>query len=193
MLPANVGIKSASVLAFGLVLSMTLSWTPICRQAASSWFSGSCSTRAAWRCVSSCEPEVVVSAQWSSNTLWGRCTAEVQRDICRKEDWTWKTDCRIQLKWILYCGDIWRSTFFAASPRTTEDLVKSLQAAMTTVDVNKLTCILENAVQRTSVCCKMDRSCFEHRLYNKTPMVWSSDSLCNLTVTCIMKTKRHRI
>jgi hypothetical protein len=53
-----------------------------------SWFSGNCSTSAAQRRTPICETEVVVSAWWSSVTLWGRCLAVVECDILRKVDWT---------------------------------------------------------------------------------------------------------
>jgi hypothetical protein len=29
--------------------------------------------------------------------LWGRCQAVVERDISRKVDWTWRTDCMASL------------------------------------------------------------------------------------------------
>jgi hypothetical protein len=41
---------------------------------------------------------------------------------------------------------------YAVPPRTIEDLVARLQAAVTTVDVNMLRRARENAVRRTAVC-----------------------------------------
>jgi hypothetical protein len=38
-----------------------------------------------------------------------------------------------------------------------EDLVATLQAAVTTVDANVLSCVRENALRRTAVCLDMGR------------------------------------
>jgi hypothetical protein len=97
MLSANVGIKSASASAFGLVSSGTLSWAPICYL--TGWLLNDIVIFwelfywAACRCASSCFAEVVVSARRSSSALWGRCPAVIERDITRKVDLTWRVDC----------------------------------------------------------------------------------------------------
>jgi hypothetical protein len=44
---------------------------------------------AVWRCASTWEAEVVVSARRSSSTQWGRSPTQAERDISRKFDWTW--------------------------------------------------------------------------------------------------------
>jgi hypothetical protein len=53
---------------------------------------------------------------------------------------------------------------YALPPRTIEDLVARLQAAMTTADVNMLRNIRENAVRRTAVCPEIDGGLFERLL-----------------------------
>jgi hypothetical protein len=52
----------------------------------------------------------------------------------------------------------------AVPPRTIEDLVARLQAAVTTVDENMLRCVRENAVRRTAVRLEMDGGRFEELL-----------------------------
>jgi hypothetical protein len=101
MLSANVGIKSASALAFGMASSGTLSWARTCyRQANSptvSWFYWNYSTGAAWKCACSCEAEDAVSSRRSSSALWRRRSVVVKSNICRNVDWTWRTDCMASL------------------------------------------------------------------------------------------------
>jgi hypothetical protein len=53
---------------------------------------------------------------------------------------------------------------YAVPPRTIEDLVARLQAAVTTVDANILRCVRQNAVRRAAVCLEMDGGRFEHLL-----------------------------
>jgi hypothetical protein len=53
---------------------------------------------------------------------------------------------------------------YAVSPRTIEDLVEGLQAAMTTVNAKMLRRVRENAMRRTAVCLGMDGGRFEHLL-----------------------------
>jgi hypothetical protein len=85
-------------------------------------FAGNCSTRATWRCASSCEAEFVVSAQRSSSTLWVRCPAVAEHDISRKADWTWRVDCmassvtRSNSDGFFSCGDTWRRKFTQSLP-----------------------------------------------------------------------------
>jgi hypothetical protein len=57
-----------------------------------------------------------------------------------------------------------RKHVYAVPPRTIEDLVEKLKAAVTTVDANMLRRVRENAVWRTAVCLEMDGGCFEHLL-----------------------------
>jgi hypothetical protein len=59
-----------------------------------SWFSGNCSTGAAWRHASSYDTKVVVSAEWSPSALCGRFPAVVECDTSRKVNWTWRADCK---------------------------------------------------------------------------------------------------
>jgi hypothetical protein len=49
-------------------------------------------------------------------------------------------------------------------PRTIEDLMARLQAAVTTVNASMLRRVQESAVRRTAVCLEMDGGCFEHLL-----------------------------
>jgi hypothetical protein len=62
-----------------------------------SWFSGKCSTVAAWRCASSCEAVVGISARRSNSALWWRCPEVVECDTSGKVDWTWRADCMASL------------------------------------------------------------------------------------------------
>jgi hypothetical protein len=78
MLSANVGIKSHSASAFGVLSSGILSWALICWQGdwpTTSCFSWNAFTEAACRCASSCEAEFVVSARRNSSALWVICPA----------------------------------------------------------------------------------------------------------------------
>jgi hypothetical protein len=45
-----------------------------------------------------------------------------------------------------------------------EDAVATLQAAVATVDANKLRRVQQNAPRRTAVCLKMEGGCLEHLL-----------------------------
>lgn len=60
---------------------------------------------------------------------------------------------------------------YAVRPRTTEDPVARLQAAVTTVDANMLRRVRQNAARRAAVCLEMDGACCNC----ETPMVWSFD------------------
>jgi hypothetical protein len=51
---------------------------------------------------------------------------------------------------------------YAAPPRTSEDIVARLQAAVTIVNANMF--VQENAMRRTAACLKMDGDRFEHLL-----------------------------
>jgi hypothetical protein len=53
---------------------------------------------------------------------------------------------------------------YAVPPRTIDDLVARLQAAVTTVDANMLRHVQENAVWRTAIYLEMNRGHFEHLL-----------------------------
>jgi hypothetical protein len=77
---------------------------------------------------------------------------------------------------------------YALPPRTIEDVV----AAVTTVEANMLRRVRENAVRRTALCLEMDGGRLEHLLTTRRPWFWSFESFRHLTVTCILKTKRHR-
>jgi hypothetical protein len=53
---------------------------------------------------------------------------------------------------------------YSVPTRTVEDLVARLQAAVTRVNVNMLSCARQNAVQRASVSLEIDGFCFDHQL-----------------------------
>jgi hypothetical protein len=101
ILSANVGIKSASASAFGLVSSGTL-WAPICYL--TGWLLG----------------DIVIF--WSSSALWGRCPAVVERDVSGKVDGTWRADCMASSvagsnsDGFSSCGDTWKSKFTQSFP-----------------------------------------------------------------------------
>jgi hypothetical protein len=59
----------------------------------------------------------------------------------------------------------------AVPPRTIEDLVPRLQAAVTTVDANVLRRVRENAGRRAVVFLVMDRGHFEHFCNYEAPKV----------------------
>jgi hypothetical protein len=64
----------------------------------------------------------------------------VERDISRKVDWTWRADCMASSVAgsnadIFLWGHL-KEQVYAVPPRTIEDLVARLQAAVTTVDAN---------------------------------------------------------
>lgn len=68
-------------------------------------------------------------------------------------------------------------------PRTIEDIVAKLQAAVKMVDTSILRCVLENSVWRTTVCLKMDGGRFKHLLQLRGAHSFIIDSLCHLRVT----------
>jgi hypothetical protein len=70
---------------------------------------------------------------------------------------------QIYLQQIFSCGDTWRS-IYEVPPRTIEDLVARLQAAVTMVNANLLRLVHENAVWCTAICLEMDKGCFEQLL-----------------------------
>jgi hypothetical protein len=53
---------------------------------------------------------------------------------------------------------------YAVPPRTIEDLVERLQAAMTSVDANMLRRVRENVLRRSAVCLEMEGGRFERLL-----------------------------
>lgn len=59
----------------------------------------------------------------------------------------------------------------AVLPRTTEDLVARLQAAVATVDVNMFRRIPENAVRRPAVCLEVAESASNNYFNYEVPMV----------------------
>jgi hypothetical protein len=82
MLSTNVNINSASTWRFGMVLSETLSWAPVCYLTC--WLFND--SVVFWklcygRCVTSGEVKVAVSAPQSSSTQWGWYIAVVEHDV----------------------------------------------------------------------------------------------------------------
>jgi hypothetical protein len=53
---------------------------------------------------------------------------------------------------------------YAVPPKTIEDLVARLEAALKKIDANMLRHVRENAVRRTAVCLEMDGGHFENEL-----------------------------
>jgi hypothetical protein len=65
------------------------------------------------------------------------------------------------MDFFLLCGHL-KEQVYAVRPRTTEDPVTRLQAAVTTVDANMLRRVRANAVRHTAVCLEMDGGRSEH-------------------------------
>ena len=116
-----------------------------------SWFSRNCCTGVAWRCVSSCEVGVVVSAwRWVSGI------------------WLAVQDCGIDLKrWkqspqsssgCLHVNYTWSSTqhVYKVPPRTIKELVAGFQAAVTAILAHVLRCVQRNTMQCNVICLDMD-------------------------------------
>jgi hypothetical protein len=77
---------------------------------------------------------------------------------------------------------------YAVPPRTIEDLVARIQAAVATADAETSRRVREKSVRRTAICLQTDGGRFEHLLYLRG----TRDLIISLTVTCILKTKRLR-
>jgi hypothetical protein len=109
----------------------------------------------------------VVSARRSSSAPWGKCPAVSERDISKKV-----TGHRGPIAWPSRPPDLPPTHYFsvgtenvyAVPPRTIENFVARLQAAVTKVDVNILRRVRENAVRRTAVCLEMDGDGFQYLL-----------------------------
>jgi len=56
-------------------------------------FCGSCPAWTAWKCASSCGPDVVILGRWSPSALLEWCPVVAERYISRKTDWTQTADC----------------------------------------------------------------------------------------------------
>jgi hypothetical protein len=63
-----------------------------------------------------------------------------------------------------HLGNAGKSTFIAVPPRTIEDLVVGLHAAVTMVNANMLRRAWENSARGTAICLEMDGGRFEHQL-----------------------------
>jgi len=164
MLSANVGIKSTSVSAFGLVSSGTLSWAPSATWQADcskiSWFSWNCSTGAAWKRVSSSKADDVGSAQRSSRALQGICLAVVECDISRKVDWTWRAECMASS----VVGPNSNGLYPVGTPEGALLRSPSKNYRRSRGSANVLRRVPENAVRSTAVCFEMDEGHFGHLL-----------------------------
>jgi hypothetical protein len=86
----------------------------------------------------------------------------VDRDISGKVDWTWRADCMVSsvagcnfTVFFSLSGHL-KERVYAVCPRTIEDLVARLQAAVTAVDANMLRRVRENTVWRTAVSLEID-------------------------------------
>jgi hypothetical protein len=126
-LSVNLGIKSASELAFPLESSGILPWAPICYL--TGWLLND--IMISWKLLlglledvlESCKAEVVVSALQSSSALWRRCLAMVEHNISRKVEWTghgrlttWLHQSPDLTLMDCSCVDTWRSTFMQFLP-----------------------------------------------------------------------------
>jgi hypothetical protein len=105
----------------------------------------------------------VVLARRKSKALWGRCLVVVERDISRKVDCMASSVAGSNFDGFFLWGHL-KEQVYVDPPRTIEDLVVRLQAAVTTVDANMLRRVRENAVRRTAVCLEMDGGRLEHLL-----------------------------
>jgi hypothetical protein len=157
-----------------------------------SWFSGNRYTKTAWSCASSCEAEVVLHHDGAPSALWGTISTVAECDMSRKFGrrrpiaWSPWSSGLIPMYLFLW-GHMTEYSLF----RTTYDPASRLQAALTTVDdnmlrhVKKMPCsVLPAALKWTEAASK--NSC------NYCTMRPSLDSLCHLTVTCILQLKRQR-
>jgi hypothetical protein len=90
--------------------------------------------------------------------------------MSRKMDWTCRADsiassvAGSNSDGFFFLWGHLKEQVYTVPPRTIEDLVARLQAAVTTVDANMLRRVPENAVRRTAVCLEMDGDRFEHLL-----------------------------
>jgi hypothetical protein len=104
----------------------------------------------------------VVSVKRNSNPAWGNYLSVAERDLYKKVNWTERAECmvfsvsRSESGRFLLLGDL-KEHVSAVPPRTIENLVAKLQAAVTKVGTSILIRVRENAV-----CIEMDGEHFEH-------------------------------
>jgi hypothetical protein len=193
MLSENVGVRSASASTFGLESSETLSWDPVfyltgwvLHDILIFW--------AARRCASSRETGVVVSARWSSGVLRGRCPTVLERDIFRKVDMTSRADCaRSKPDGSCFLWGPLKEQVYAVAPRKYR---RSRGKTSSTSDnswcQHVKACTRGCRATHCRLILKWTEVASNTRRNHWTPMDWSFDSLCHLTVMCALKTKRHR-
>jgi hypothetical protein len=91
------------------------------------------------------------------------------------------------------CEDNWRSTrLYSPSQDHRRPCGNKSYAAVTTVGANMQRHVRQNAMGRTAFEWSDGASNTYEYCNNEAPMVWLFDSLRCLTLTCILKTKRHR-
>jgi hypothetical protein len=106
----------------------------------------------------------------------------VERDIFKKAAWTWRTVCMApSVAGFLLLGRL-KEQVYALPPRTIEDLVARLQAAVATVDTNMLRRVQVNVVRLTAVCLEAGGGRFNTYCNYEVPMLQTFDSLRRMTV-----------
>jgi hypothetical protein len=134
--------------------TLSASWQDNC--SAIAWFSGNCSTGAAWRC----EAEVAVLVLRRSSVL-GADTREGGLDV---EGRLHGLSVPGSNSDFLFPYGHMKNHVYALPPRTIEDVVAVLKRAVTTVDANMLRRVGRIAVRRTALCLEMDGGRFEYLL-----------------------------
>jgi hypothetical protein len=84
-------------------------------------------------------------------------------------NWTAGADCITSVVGSdssIFLGGHQKEDVYAVPPRSVEDLVARLEAAVITVHVDMLRHARENIVWRTAGCPEIDGGCFEHLLCN---------------------------
>jgi hypothetical protein len=123
-----------------------------------SWFSGNHFVRAAWRCSSSCEAQFVVSAHWSSSTLWGRCLL-LEHCIFRKVDLA----SRANGKACLVSGSTYHG-FFSCGGTRKSIFMQSLSDQRSHVKTSSSCANMLRHVWENAMWLEMDGGHFEHLL-----------------------------
>jgi hypothetical protein len=146
----------------GDIVGVSAAWQAVCSMV--SWFSGNCSTGAAWGCALTWKAEIVYDRapahcwedvwQWLNMTYPGRWIVCVGLVACPH----WLPD---QTGFLLWGHQ--KKHVHAVASRTFEDLAR-LEAAVTAVDAIMLTHVWWSAVWYTAVCLEIDGGHFRHLL-----------------------------
>lgn len=172
MLLANVGIKSASASASGLVSSGTLSWAPICLQADIMIFLK------------------LLLGLLEDVSVWQRLNMTYPRWIGHGGPTAWPPwSLAVTMMDFFLRGHV-KKHIYTVPPGMIKDLVARLQAAVTSQCLHVKACSRECCAVHCCLPWNGRRLLQTPTVNYKVPMVGYFDSLHHLTMICILKTKQ---